>query len=89
MLATQEAQVIPTTQMKHFWTLTSGELARWLAEFAWGPLPLLAAALLGDCRSGRWEDPELTGLDSSRLWVLFTGSEEKEEQKPKDAQTDA
>lgn len=75
MLATQEAQVIPVTQMKHFCTLI------WLPEVACDPVPLLTPALLDGKseRSESPESPELAGRDCSRPWMLF-GSVEKEEQ---------
>lgn len=60
MLATQEAQVIPVTQMKHFWTFISLP-----AQVDCDPVPLLTPALLDDCKSERSEGPELTGLDLS------------------------
>ncbi len=66
MLATQEAQVIPTMQMKHFCTLIS------LPEVGCDPVPLLTPVLLGGCKSERSGGPELR--------MLFAGSAKKEEQ---------
>lgn len=59
MLATQEAQVIPVTQMKHFCTLTS------LPVVLCDRVPLLTPALFCDFKSRRSESPEKTGLDFS------------------------
>lgn len=74
MLATQEAQVIPTTQMKHLWALVS------FPEVACDPVPLLTPGLFDDAKWGRSDGPELTGHDFSWLWVLFANSVEKKEQ---------
>lgn len=74
MLATQEAQVIPMTQMKHFWALIS------FPEVACDPVPLLTPGLFDDAKWGRSGGPELTGHDFSWLWILFANSVEKKEQ---------
>lgn len=71
MLATQEAQVIPVTQMKHFCTLVA------LPEADWDAAPLLNPALLTDCKSRRSNGPELTGLGLSWHWMLLTDSAKK------------
>lgn len=74
MLATQEAQVIPVTLMKHFCNLIS-ELDRWLAEVVCDSVPLLTPALQADWKPEASEVPELTGLDFSWiLWIRPTGS---------------
>lgn len=73
MLATQEAQVIPVTLMKHFCALASAGLV------ICDPLPLLTPALSDDGGPGRREGPEVAGLDLSWLCSLFTGSGGREQ----------
>lgn len=73
MLATQEAQVMPFMQIKHFCTFISEELAMVACDLAL----LIIPALLRDCESGTSRSPEPGGLNFSRLWELLIGSESR------------
>lgn len=57
MLATQEAQVIPLMQMKHFWSLRSP------LDVACDPVPSMSPVWFDDVEPGRSEGPEPTGHD--------------------------